>query len=313
MYAFSVIVPVHNKASTLLESLLCLYEQTVTNFEIIVVDDASTDGSLDILLDEERKGKIRLYQRDKPGPGGYAARNYGAQKATSNWLIFFDADDLLVKDHLSRFEAAIAKNPTIELFVNAFQKMKGDRLIPQSDTLKSGVFTRQDALAAFSRSDFIHMNGACIQRDRFIELGGFPVGRYQRAGDVYFWLKALCYFNSIHYDSFVTSFWLLENSGVVSNKRNVIHIHPCLDLKKECEVNLSWYEKHFLRASINRKILAWAVEKKKMGKSVKEDIFSLMPLSMRLRQWLILASLAIPNPYYNKIRGKVIKSSSVTS
>lgn len=89
MYKFSVIVPVHNKASTLLDSLSCLYNQTFKNFEIIVVDDASTDGSLQILLQEERKGKLRLFQRDKPGPGGYAARNYGAQQATSDWLAFF--------------------------------------------------------------------------------------------------------------------------------------------------------------------------------------------------------------------------------
>lgn len=88
MYKFSVIVPVHNKASTLLDSLSCLYNQTFKNFEIIVVDDASTDGSLQILLQEERKGKLRLFQRDKPGPGGYAARNYGAQQATAEWLVF---------------------------------------------------------------------------------------------------------------------------------------------------------------------------------------------------------------------------------
>ncbi|WP_404475087.1 glycosyltransferase family 2 protein [Vreelandella venusta] len=303
---FSVIVPVHNKASTLLDSLSCLYEQTFTNFEIIVVDDASTDGSLDILLDEERKGKIRLYQRDKPGPGGYAARNYGAQNATSNWLVFFDADDLLVKDHLSKFEAAIAKNSTIELFVNAFQKMKGDRLIPQSDTLKSGVFSRKDALAAFARSDFIHMNGACIQRDRFFALGGFPAGQYQRAGDVYFWLKALCCLKMIHYDSTVTSLWLLDNSGVVSNKNNITHIHPCFDLKKEYEIELSWYEKRYFRASINRKILAWAVEKKKVGRSITKDVNALMLSSMQPRQWLTLASLSIPQPYYEQLREKFL-------
>lgn len=306
MHLFSVIVPVHNKVSTLLDSLACLYNQTFRNFEIIVVDDASTDGSLQLLLQEERKGRLRLYQRDKPGPGGYAARNYGAQQATSKWLVFFDADDLLVYDHLSRFANAISDNPSTELFVNAFQKMKGDRLVPRSDSLKSGVLSRQEALAAFSRSDFIHMNGACIRRDRFIDLGGFPVGRYQRAGDVYFWLKAICNLQMVHYDPTVTSMWLLHNSGVVSNKSNVVHIHPCFDLKKECEVGLSWLERHYLRASINRKILAWAVEKKRVGKSIKKDMCSLMLLSMRPRQWMTLASLSIPQPYYGRLRDRVL-------
>jgi glycosyltransferase involved in cell wall biosynthesis len=306
MYLFSVIVPVHNKVATLLDSLSCLYEQTFKNFEIIVVDDASTDGSLQLLLQEERKGRLRLYQRDKPGPGGYAARNYGAQMATSKWLVFFDADDLLVDNHLSRFADAISENPSIELFVNAFQKMKGDRLVPQRGYLASGILSRQEALAAFSCSDFIHMNGACIDRDSFMALGGFPVARYQRAGDVYFWLKAICSFKMVHYDSTVTSMWLLHNSGVVSNKSNVVHIHPCLDLKNECEVGLSWLEKLYLRAAINRKILAWAVEKKIVGRSIKKDMYSLMLFSMRPRQWLTLASLIIPQPYYGRLRNRVL-------
>lgn len=306
MHLFSVIVPVHNKVSTLLESLACLYEQTFKNFEIIAVDDASTDGSLELLKEEERKGRLRLYQRDQPGPGGYAARNYGAQQAATKWLVFFDADDLLLHDHLARFDNAISQNPSIELFVNGYQKMQGNSLIPPRGFLKSGVLSRQEALAAFSRSDFIHMNGVCIERNRFLALGGFPVGRYQRAGDVYFWLKALCSLKMVHYDPKVTSMWLLHNSGVVSNKRNVVHVHPCFDLKRECEVSLSWREKRYLRAAINRKILAWAVEKKSVGRSIKADINALMPLNMRPRQWLTLASLIIPQPYYGKLRSRVV-------
>ncbi|WP_422156487.1 glycosyltransferase family 2 protein [Vreelandella titanicae] len=306
MYKFSVIVPVHNKASTLLDSLSCLYNQTFKNFEIIVVDDASTDGSLQILLQEERKGKLRLFQRDKPGPGGYAARNYGAQQATAEWLVFFDADDLLVYDHLSRFANAISENPSVNLFVNAFRKMEGNIVIPRSEPLKNGVMSRQEALAAFSRSDFIHMNGACIHKNTFMALGGFPVDRYRRAGDVYFWLKVICSLKMVHYDPTVTSMWLLHNSGVVSDKNNMIQIHPCLDLKSECEVDLSWLEKHYLNAAINRKILSWAVEKKIVGRSIKIDICSLILFSMRPRQWMTLATLIIPQPYYCRLRDRVL-------
>ncbi|MDR5899552.1 glycosyltransferase family 2 protein [Halomonas vilamensis] len=306
MSFFSVIMPVHNKVSNLSDSLECLYNQTLKDFEIIVVDDASTDGSIELLLREERKGRLRLYQRDKPGPGGYAARNYGAQQATSKWLVFFDADDLLVYNHLSRFADAILENPTVEIFINAFRKMEGNRLIPRNESLKNGVLNRQEALAAFSKSDFIHMNGVCIRRDRFMSLGEFPVGKYRRAGDVYFWLKALCSLKMVHYDPTVTSMWLLHNSGVVSNKNNIEHTHPCLDLKKEYEKGLSWSERYYFRSAINRKLLAWAVEKKLVGKSIKKDISSLMFLNMRPRQLLTLTSLVIPQPYYGKLRGRVL-------
>ncbi|MBT2772711.1 glycosyltransferase family 2 protein [Halomonas sp. ISL-60] len=306
MCKFSVIVPVHNKASTLLDSLTCLYNQTFKNFEIIVVDDASTDGSLQILIQEERKGKLRLFQRDEPGPGGYAARNYGAQQATSQWLVFFDADDLLVYDHLSIFANAISENPSINFFVNAFRKMEGNIVVPRSESLQNGVLSRQAALAAFSRSDFIHMNGACIRKSTFMALGGFPVGRYRRAGDVYFWLKVICSLKMVHYDPTVTSMWLLHNSGVVSDKSNMTQTHPCLDLKSELKVGLSWIEKHYLNASINRKILSWAVEKKIAGRSVETDIRSLILFGMRPRQWMTLATLIIPQPYYGRLRERVL-------
>ncbi len=71
---FSVVIPVHNKVEYLEKSLACVYGQSFQDFEVIAVDDHSSDGSLEILQQHERAGRLTLFQRSEPGPGGYAAR-----------------------------------------------------------------------------------------------------------------------------------------------------------------------------------------------------------------------------------------------
>ncbi|WP_181869940.1 glycosyltransferase family A protein [Halomonas sp. DQ26W] len=298
----SVVVPVYNKISTLSASLECLYQQTFRNFEIIAVDDGSSDGSLELLKRHERAGRLRLYRPATPGPGGHAARNHGAEQAKAEWLVFFDVDDLLLFDHLSCFADGIARYPEIELFINAYQKMKEHQRLPRSEQIQSGVLERYDALMAFARYDFIHMNGACLRRDRFKALGGFPAERYRRGGDIYFWLKTLCNLETIYYNNVVTSLWQLEHSGITHDRNNLANIHPCVDVLSECENNLPWRERRQLRAAVNRKVLSWALEKKRLGQSIRRDLASIRCSSMRLRHWLHMAMLLVPYPYYDKLK-----------
>ncbi|MFQ3789820.1 glycosyltransferase family A protein [Halomonas sp. A29] len=300
---FSVVIPVYNKVATLAASLSSLFQQTFRDFEVIAVDDGSTDGSYELLEQHARKGRLRLLQRDEPGPGGQAARNLGAEEAKASWLVFFDAEDILLFDHLSRFAEAIARHPDIELFVNAFQKMEGHQRQPRTESIPTGVLARREALEAFSYCDFINMNGVCIRRGRFLALGGFPAGRYRHGGDVYFWLKALCALEAIHYDDTVTSLWLIESNGTGGGKNGLDRVHPSVDLLAEFAGRLSWYESHYLQAAVNRKVLCWAVKKKRLGKPVRADLASLTLVGMRPRQWLQVLMLLMPQPCFERMRG----------
>ncbi|RUR28304.1 glycosyltransferase family 2 protein [Vreelandella andesensis] len=305
MAFFSVIIPVYNKVKTLNDSLKCLYRQTFKNFEVIAVDDGSTDGSLDVLREHQKAGLLKLFQRSSPGPGGYAARNFGAEKSTGQWLVFFDADDIMLFDHLSYFANAISHHSDIELFVNAYQKIEGQRRLPCIKGMPIDRLSRLEALRSFARFDFIHMNGACISRERFLSMGGFPAGLYRRGGDVYFWLKVLCELKAIHYNASVTSLWLLENSDITRDKRNLIGLHPGVDLLKEYEPILTHSERRQLRLAINRKVLSWAVEKKQLGQSVRLDLEALKLGGMNMRLWLHAISLLVPQPYYDQLRSRI--------
>lgn len=95
----SVIVPLYNKASYILRTLESVASQNVADFEVIVVDDGSTDGSADIVRGFSDP-RFRLVSQANAGPG--AARNRGLQQARASYIAFLDADDRWLPDFLEQ-------------------------------------------------------------------------------------------------------------------------------------------------------------------------------------------------------------------
>jgi glycosyltransferase involved in cell wall biosynthesis len=127
----SIIIPTYNRASLLNEALISLQNQSLQDWEAIVVDDASTDGSLETLqtwtvLDR----RIHCYPRPQEiAPGAPACRNYGTQQAQGNYIIYLDSDDYLGLDCLqSRYEW-MESHPDLDFAVFPsifFQQRPGD-------------------------------------------------------------------------------------------------------------------------------------------------------------------------------------------
>ncbi len=96
----SVIVPVYNAASCIADTILCVKNQTYEDWELILVDDASTDRSVEVItpfLDEQ----IKLLHTQNGGSAA-VARNMGIEAANGRYIAFLDADDLWKEDKLSR-------------------------------------------------------------------------------------------------------------------------------------------------------------------------------------------------------------------
>lgn len=305
MPLFSVIVHVNNKIATLSTSLECLYRQTFRDFEVIAIDDGSTDGSLDVLIQHEKAGLLRLFQQDSMGGGDYASYNLGADKAKGHWLVFYDAKGIMLLDHLSCFANDISHNPSIELFFNAYQKIQGQSRLPYLKGMPVERLSRFEALRALARFDFIHINGVCISRDRFVSLGCFPEGYYRRSSDVYFWLKVLCELRTVHYNATVTSLWLIKHENSINDMRQVFELPPALQLFKEYNSKLTRSELRQFRRAINRKVISRAVQKKKLGQSVCLDLKALELSAMSMRLWINAASLLVPQPYYDRLCSRI--------
>lgn len=104
----SVIIPTYNRAAPVKEAVASVLAQTCRDFELLVVDDGSTDGTLEAL--EVFGGEIRVISR--PARRGVsAARNAGVATAQGEWLAFLDSDDLWLPEKLARQMAFLEANP----------------------------------------------------------------------------------------------------------------------------------------------------------------------------------------------------------
>lgn len=134
--AISVIVPVFNVEQYLPACLDSLLAQTLDGFEIIVVDDGSTDGSGAIIERYARAHANRVTAYTKPNGGLGDARNFGLERATGEYLAFVDSDDTVVPTMLEKLLAA-AQDTGAEMVVCGIQRFadgEADSLyIPEPD------------------------------------------------------------------------------------------------------------------------------------------------------------------------------------
>ncbi|MBW4647114.1 MAG: glycosyltransferase [Kastovskya adunca ATA6-11-RM4] len=108
MPTISIILPVHNAASTLLETVRSVQRQTFSDFEIVAVNNGSTDHSKEI-LNNIADQRLRVLTCDTISPS--SARNYGLARATGEFIAFLDGDDLWTPDKLETQLAALRRHP----------------------------------------------------------------------------------------------------------------------------------------------------------------------------------------------------------
>ena len=110
----SVILPTYNRAGFLNDAFESLDQQTFRDWQLIVVDDGSTDNSRQLVesFQHSRQGRVQyIYQENG---GAYAARNRGLDAATGKYIAFYDSDDLWLPHHLQRCVTALEAHPDVD-------------------------------------------------------------------------------------------------------------------------------------------------------------------------------------------------------
>ena len=124
---FSVVIPLYNKAKSIQSTVESVLSQTFADFELLIVNDGSTDGSADIVR-AVKDPRVRLI--DKPNGGVSSARNRGIAEAKGEWIALLDGDDLWLSTHLENLSRAISGYSSVNVFYTGFTTDLAKNFIP---------------------------------------------------------------------------------------------------------------------------------------------------------------------------------------
>lgn len=114
----SVVIPLYNKRLQIVNTIHTVLAQTWQDFEIVIIDDGSTDGSID-MVKGIKDSRIRIFRQANAGVS--AARNRGIEKAQGELIAFLDADDEWKPDYLSTQMSLVEKYPQCDVFVTNYE------------------------------------------------------------------------------------------------------------------------------------------------------------------------------------------------
>ena len=153
----SIVVPLYNKEAYIGRTLRSVLAQTFTDYEILVVNDGSTDGSLE-RAKEVCSERIRYFSKPNGGPA--SARNMGVRNARGRWVMILDADDELVPGILEHFAKLIHEHPDCHFFCGTHQLRLGGELTPNSNKYREGVL--RNNFRAWCTDRFMPVAGSCV-------------------------------------------------------------------------------------------------------------------------------------------------------
>ena len=182
----SVIIPTYNRHAMLREALGSVLAQRDVDFELIIIDDGSTDGTAH-LLDELTKRDPRLIAMHTENRGPAAARNRGVERARASWIAFLDSDDLWTPTKLARQFEFMRRNPAYQIAQCQETWVRGGRRVnPGARHVKEAgdIFIRS------LRTCLISPSAVIMSTKLFREMGGFDESM-SAAEDYDLWLRIL--------------------------------------------------------------------------------------------------------------------------
>lgn len=207
---FTVIIPLYNKEKYIVETVESVLAQDFEAFELIIVNDGSTDKSL-----ERVKGisdhRVKVINQENSGVG--AARNKGMSNANYNWIALLDGDDIWEPDHLSELKKIIDSFPLSGLVSTQHLRFgHREEIMSNFNKQKSKIRSINYFSEAAKKPTIISSSAVCINKKVFNDIGGFSDKRIGE--DLEYWVKiALDY--PIAISEKVTSYYR-KNTGELS-------------------------------------------------------------------------------------------------
>ncbi|AFY58142.1 glycosyl transferase [Rivularia sp. PCC 7116] len=228
MPIISVVVPAYNSQSTILETIDSVLGQTFSDFELIVINDGSTDNTLEILT-SVKDTRLKVYSY--PNGGLPAARNRGIARASGEFISFIDADDLWTPDKLELQIQALQKNPSAGVAYSWTICMgnNGESFHPGvSESYQGNVY------ANLLVGNFIASGSNVLLRKETIESAGYFDESLKSSEDWDYWLRLAPKWDFVVVPKPQIIYRL--SSGAMSSNLDVMEKYQTLVLKRAFEL-----------------------------------------------------------------------------
>lgn len=303
---FSIVIPLFNKEKYIGRALHSVMSQTFKDWECIVVDDGSTDRSIEI-VSQFSDPRIRLIRQVHRGPS--AARNKGASEAKGEWIALLDADDYWFNFHLEHLAYLTRIYPQCGVVAGNFyvEYPNGKRIVVNrlAKDKESSIHNYLEFVAR-RRGPLVNSSSCAIRRDLWLKAGGFRE-EYRLAEDADFWVRLSLFTDfAIHHTP--SSVYFQDTSDLSTRTCLYVGDAPFVDLAKVVPPERRWAYERFL-AGLRMQSLALgtllAGDKKLVRKMAWESSPYLMGRSLLFIVLTFLPTIAIYKLYhiYRSIKG----------
>jgi glycosyltransferase involved in cell wall biosynthesis len=166
---FSIVIPTYNRRALLEETLRSVWAQDLKDYEVIVVDDGSDDGSREYLASQA--DRLVLIAQEHRGPG--IARNAAIARAKGEYLAFLDSDDLLMPWALSTYAAVIARDAKPAFICGSVRRFGNPAELGDVRPGELDACPFHDYLSSGDRMRWYGMSSFVLRREAVVAAGGF--------------------------------------------------------------------------------------------------------------------------------------------
>ncbi|WP_299230651.1 glycosyltransferase family 2 protein [uncultured Halomonas sp.] len=222
---FSVVIPLYNKELSINETVQSVLCQSYQLFEVIIVNDGSTDNSVSVVegIEDDR---VRIVHQDNQGVS--TARNIGIKEAKYDWIAFLDADDVWEQYHLEEISKMIKKFPDEKVFTTTFKYSDEKPIINHSH--KKSIYKVEDYFDIALKESIICSSNAVINRSCLEKVGMFD-SRIHYGEDLDLWARLACDFHIVK-SKLVTATYRIDaenRAGLAKNVKASVAYH--IDLR----------------------------------------------------------------------------------
>lgn len=299
----SVVIPLYNKEKQIACTLQSVFEQTFQNFEIVIVDDGSTDNSVEE-VEKFDDSRIRLIHQTNAGVS--AARNRGIEEASGELIAFLDADDVWMPEYLATQYGLYQKYPECSVYACNYEFRDSEGKVTPTIIRKlpfegeDGILSNYFEVASCSHPPICSIS-IMVKKMAIQAIGGFPLGiksgedlltwaRFAVSGAIVYSRKSLAVF--VRDEGLFNKDQQLR----VPEKEDIVG----LELKKLYNIN-----RHII--GLNKYVALWHkmrtrifIDKKDRRKAIKECLIS-MKYNMNVKILVFLVLIFLPSSFSRKV------------